>query len=168
MNMTSNLQIEFEKLAIVRGPLHPNYYNGSKGRSTKGPPYAAKLADKLKGLGMVRGVHFVTGNDAKFHGHTGEWVELTPVGRRRKVFQDIRAAAKIRQAESSEDLRESAEPAKPTFAKGVVFGSLGQRDIMQVWHDAGAVHPAPEEVLAIKLQCGASWKTIANRLENAA
>ena len=166
--MTSNLQIEFEKLAIVRGPLHPNYYNGSKGRSTIGPDYADRLAGKLKGLGMVRGVHFVTGNDAKFHGHTGEWVELTPVGRRRKVFQDIRAAAKIRQAESSEDLRESAEPAKPTFAKGVVFGSLGQRDIMQVWHDAGAVHPAPDEVLQIKLRSGASWKGIADQLEDAA
>jgi hypothetical protein len=151
---------QLEKLA-VRGEVRPNYYTGSKGRSKKGPPYAAKLADKLKGLGMVRGVHFETGNDAKFHGHTGEWVKLTPVGRRRKVFQNIRAAAKIRRAE---DLRGSAEPAKPTFAKGVVFDSWGQREMMQVWHDAGAVHPAPDEILAIKLQCGASWKTIANRL----
>jgi hypothetical protein len=170
--MTPNLQIEFEKLAIVRGPLHPNYYNGSKGRSTKGPDYADRLADKLKGLGMVRGVHFDTGNDAKFHGHTGEWVKLTPVGRRRKVFQDIRAAAKIRRNFAWRKVFQGVTTAiqgsaKPTFAKGVVFDSWGQREIMQVWHDAGAVHPAPEEVLAIKLQCGASWKTIANRLEDA-
>jgi hypothetical protein len=162
----THLENAFELLAIF-GEVHPNYYTGHGRRTACSADYAVKLANNLKELGMVRGVHFVTGNDAKFHGHTGEWVELTPVGRRRKVFQDIRAAAKIRQAAASEDLRESAEPAKPTFAKGVIFGSLGQRDIMQVWHDAGAVHPAPDEVLAIKLRSGASWKTIANRLEDA-
>jgi hypothetical protein len=184
--MTSNLQIEFEKLAIVRGPLHPNYYNGSKGRSTIGPDYADRLVSKLKGLGMVRGVHFETGNDAKFHGHTGEWVELTPVGRRRKVFQDIRAAAKMRRATRPAKIwlpfwdqagaqacisatpprigQLPAVPAVPAFD----FDGLCEREIMQVWHDAGAAHPAPDEVLQIKLRSGVSWKVIADQLEDAA
>jgi hypothetical protein len=71
----------------------PNHYNGSGRWTRKSADYAARLSDILTGLGMVRGRHFRTGNDAPFGGHTGEWVGLTPLGRRRKAFRDIRVEA---------------------------------------------------------------------------
>ena len=82
-----------EKLATSWNPIRPNYYNGAGRWTTKSADYATQLVGTLQDLGMVSGRHFEYGNDAKFGGHTGEWVRLTPLGRRRKVFQDIRAKA---------------------------------------------------------------------------
>ena len=85
--MSKNLRAEFEKLATSK--VHPNYYNGRGRRTSRSPDYAAELVGTLQSLGMVAGRHFEAGNDAKFGGHTGAWVRLTALGRRRKVFQDM-------------------------------------------------------------------------------
>jgi hypothetical protein len=90
--MSKNLRAQFEKLATSK--VHPNYYYAGVGRwTTKSPDYAARLIATLQGLGMVDGRHFEHGNDSKLGGHTGAWVKLTALGRRRKVFRDMRAKA---------------------------------------------------------------------------
>jgi hypothetical protein len=91
--MNQREQKLLEDLATARSKIYPNYYNGSGRWTRKSADYAARLSDILTGLGMVRGRHFRTGNDAPFGGHTGEWVGLTPLGRRRKAFRDIRVEA---------------------------------------------------------------------------
>jgi len=146
----------FEQLAM-RGAVRPNYYTGSGRWSRRSTDYAGLLVERLENLGMMRGQHFEAGNDAPYRGHTGEWIKLTPMGRRRKVFRDIRAAAAV-----SQDLTPAAlaEPVKPALN----FDGLNERQIMQTWHDAGAVHPAPVEVLAIKRRSGASWKMVVDSL----
>ena len=88
--MGKNLKVEFKKLATSRNAIRPNYYNGTGRWVTKSPDYAVELVATLQGLGMVAGRHFEYGNDAKLGGHTGAWVKLTALGRRRKVFRDIR------------------------------------------------------------------------------
>jgi hypothetical protein len=151
-----NLDATFEQLA-VQGLVHPNYYTGSGRWSRRSTDYAGLIVNRLEDLGMVRGRHFAAGNDAPHGGHSGEWVRLMPLGRRRKVFQNIRAAAAISQDSTSAAL---VEATKPAFD----FESLSEREIMHVWHDAGAVHPAPDEVLQIKLRSGASWKMVSDSL----
>ena len=78
----------FAELATSRRAVHPNYYMGTGSRQSKSVDYAENLVKKLVGLGLQRGKHFMSGNDAPRGGHTGEWVNLTPLGRRRKVIKD--------------------------------------------------------------------------------
>jgi hypothetical protein len=119
--------------------------------------YAGQLAKKLMDLGMQRGKHFLSGNDAPRFGHTGEWVKLTPLGRRRKVIKDIKTKVEAPAAVLP-------KPATP-IAKPFDFEDFGDREIMDIWHHTGAVHPAPAEVLEIKQRSGASWKTISKQFQ---
>jgi len=86
--VSKNLGAAFKKLAASK--VRPNYYNGTGRWVTKSPDYAAQLVAWLQNLGLVDGRHFEYGNDSKLGGHTGAWVRLTALGRRRKVFRDIR------------------------------------------------------------------------------
>jgi hypothetical protein len=139
----------------------PNYYNGSGRWTQKSADYATALVDSLTAMGMVRGKHFERGNDAPFGGHTGEWVGLTPLGRRRKAFRDIRAAAAA---------TPRAEPPKPVAEAGSELWlasrkfRLSQRSdlcgVLRQWREAGAAHPAPDAVVAAKRESGLTWKMI--------
>lgn len=80
-----------EELATANA-IHPNYYNGSGRWTQKSADYAASLAAILTGLGMIRGKHFESGNDAPQGGWTGEYVRLLPLGRRRKLVRDLRGS----------------------------------------------------------------------------
>ena len=151
------LEAAFEELATSRRAVHPNYYMGSRRCPRKSVDYAENLVEKLTDLGMRRGKHFMSGNDAPRGGHTGEWVKLTPLGRRRKAIKDSKAkAGTLAQV--------PPEPATPT-AKPFDFEGFGDREIMEIWHRTGAVHPAPAEVLEIKRRSGASWKTINDQFQ---
>jgi Fe2+ transport system protein FeoA len=143
--MNANLKNAFVELATSRHPVRPNYYTGSGRWSRRSTDYAGQLVKRLEGLGMVQGRHFEVGNDAPFGGHTGEWVKLTPLGRRRKVFQKIR----VKSATPGEE-----EPPKPVAPIAPVI---------RHWHEAGAAHPAPDEVVAAKRESGLTWKMIADQ-----
>jgi hypothetical protein len=146
-----NLEVAFECLAI-KGEVHPNFYTGSwAGVPRRSTDYAELLVERLEGLGLVRGRHFEAGNDAPHGGHTGSWVQLTPLGRRRKVFRDVRAAEEKR----IEGLGPHA------YIPGWSLPPLAT--VIRRWHRAGAVHPAPDEVVAAKRESGLTWKMIDNR-----
>ena len=75
---------------VTSGEIHPHYYNGNGRWSTRGPDYVSQLASILSDTGMVSGRHFVRGNDALYGGHTGAYLRLLPMGRRRKFCRDIK------------------------------------------------------------------------------
>jgi len=71
----------------------PNYYTGSGRWSRCSANYAEQIDRILTDLGMIRGKHFCTGNDAPRRGFTGDYVELFPAGRRWKIIKVLRADA---------------------------------------------------------------------------
>ena len=77
-------------LATASAKTYPNHYNGSGRWTTKSADYAGRLSELLTTMGMVRGKHFETGNDAPKGGWTGNFVRLLPLGRRRKLVRDLR------------------------------------------------------------------------------
>jgi hypothetical protein len=93
MNRRYSYKLEdaFAELTTSRRAVHPNYYMGAGRSQRKSVDYAENLVEKLVGLGLQRGKHFTSGNDAPRGGHTGEWVNLTPLGRRRKAIKDSKA-----------------------------------------------------------------------------
>lgn len=73
----------------------PNYYTGSGSWSRCSADYAEQIDRILTDLGMIRGKHFCTGNDAPRGGWTGDYVELLPAGKRWKIIKELRAAAAL-------------------------------------------------------------------------
>ena len=76
----------FTELAKARNwTLRPNGYSGRGRYASKTANHAGTLANTLEGIGLVRGQHFTTGNDAPRGGWSGEFVTLLPAGRRLKA-----------------------------------------------------------------------------------
>ena len=84
--------IEFFRLGIYR----PTTCQGS-GRYSKN--YTAAGWEKnifgevsvLKGLGLIRGRHYLCGNDAPKGGKCGDFVKLTAAGKRLAMVRKVRA-----------------------------------------------------------------------------
>ena len=89
-----NLYMAFDRLA-KQGMIRPNYYTGDRRWTRCSSDYAGLIVQKLESLGMSEGKHFEFGNDAPSGGHTGKWVRLTSLGKRRKVIRYIRATSKV-------------------------------------------------------------------------
>jgi hypothetical protein len=123
---------------------HPNGYSGTGRHVSKTADHAATLTESLELIGMAKGRHFSTGNDAPRGGWSGEFVTLLPAGRRLKVIADIRR---------SDPVIAKVEPRRPSLA-------LAEQLILDSWIRDGATHPCPEDVLAVKQKSQLSWRTL--------
>jgi hypothetical protein len=136
--------------------IHPNGYSGRGRYASRTADHATTLADSLEELGLVRGRHFTTGNDAPRGGWSGEFVTLLPAGRRLKVVTDNKTPAPPAPA-----------PSGVTDGKTLTISPLDSDDWRELieWYGAGAVHPCPDTILAIKLKSRLSWRQIEDKCE---
>ena len=100
----------------------PNYYTGSGSWSRCSADYANEIHNVLIKLGMVRGKHFRTGNDAPRGGWTGDFVELLPAGKRWKIIKELRAAAAA-EAEAAALMWDAVEYAREVAAENAAEDS---------------------------------------------
>ena len=69
--------------------VEPNYYTGSGRWTQKGPDYVVQLRELLTERGLVRGRHFQIGNRAPRGGYEGDFIRLTPAGRRLQAIKRL-------------------------------------------------------------------------------
>jgi len=103
--MTTNLRRKHRDLLalLFAQPtgVEPHYYNGSGSWTRKGPDYVQQLAALLTERGLVKGRHYQTGNRAPRGGYEGDFIRLTPAGRRLKAIRLLQREVGDRTGESS-------------------------------------------------------------------
>ena len=91
-NMTTLRQKHRDLLALLLAQpagVEPNYYTGSGRWTKKGPAYVQQLAELLTERGLVTGRHFQVGNRAPRGGYEGDFIRLTPAGRRLQAIKRL-------------------------------------------------------------------------------
>ena len=132
--------------------VHPNYYTGTGRWARRGANDAGRLAGALDKLGLVQGKHYITGNDAPRGGWTGEFVHLLPLGRRRKYIRNLRHETCTPQP--------APVAPQPDPAPEPVTLDADRQQALFAWMADGALHPCPDNVLAIKQESGLSWSVL--------
>ena len=152
--------------------IHPNGYSGRGRYASKTADHATTLADSLEELGLVRGRHFTTGNDAPRGGWSGEFVTLLPAGRRLKVVTDNRICVEGWR-EQRKTLSNNCNPRQGLLdylADNPAEDTPSLDDLTAVeqnklkdWYRNGCEHPCPDTVLAIKQKSRLSWRQVGDQ-----
>ncbi len=120
--------------------------------------YASKNVYTQAVVSLCRkaGIEVVSGNDAPRGGANGEWVKAA---NKRTIMGNTRMINEAKKAEAARVLaQEVTDQLKHVERAEANLKMLGENPQLIDWKKAGAIHPAPSFVVALKHNSGMNWK----------
>ena len=76
---------EYALTLLTTGERVYTCHTSGRGRFTTNLDYTGHTIEGLQQVGLGHGIHFITGNDSPRGGKTGNWIELTSIGKRKMI-----------------------------------------------------------------------------------